>query len=128
MKYLLMVVLLFSFNQAIAGQQESFYRGNSFYVGNELLENCEAYFSDATAANIRNGAICVGYIMGIVDIYSNLVVFKEVEQQGWCLPNDMSGTQLVRVVLKHLQEIPQFLHLSAAGLVANALYLAFPCE
>jgi len=121
MKYLLMVVLLFSFGQARAGQTLN------FETGNGLLELCEAYLGDNTAVNIAKGNTCGGYIAGLVDVHKTFVDWKVMEQR-WCLPGDMRVSQLVRVVTKHLQEQPQDLHLSASGLVANAFILAFPCE
>ena len=121
MKYLLAIVLLFSFNQAMAGQLQS------FYIGNELLELCEAYLGGDTVANISKGNTCAGYAMGIVDAHKTFVVWKLIEQQ-WCTPENMEVVQLVRVVTKKMQENPQTLHLAAGSAVANALILAFPCE
>jgi len=121
MKYLLMIVLLFSFSQVRADQVLN------FNTGNELLELCEAYLGDETAANIAKGNTCAGYVMGIADVHRAFVGWEAMEQR-WCLPENISASQLVRIVTKHLQENPQDLHTGAAYLVANDLSSAFPCE
>jgi len=114
MKYLLMIVLLFSFNQARA----------DFLTGNELLEMCEEYLSDTGSP--AKGHTCMGYVIGIADAEDAFVDWKLMGKKI-CNTNTMSS-QIVRVVIKYLQENPQNLHKSAGSLVANALSLAFPCE
>jgi len=118
MKYLLTIVLLFSSNQASAA--------TVFYSGNEMLKMCEAYFSET--GSVVDANVCVGYVTGIHD---GQIVFS-----GWgdmkktiCLPGSgVKGGQLVRIVIKYLQENPEDLHLTAGSLVVNALVIAFPCE
>jgi len=117
MKYLLMVVLLFSFGQARAA--------NVFLIGNELLESCEAYISETGSA--AKGNVCAAYIVGISDAQGLFVDWRGIKP-SWCLPPKATATQLVRVVTKHLQEHPENLHLTADGLVGNALITSFPCE
>jgi len=117
MKYLLMIVLLFSFNQVRAVE--------GFYKGNDLLEECEAYLSDTGSA--AKGNICIGYIMGVVDTHAVVVIWDGSEKR-FCLPRSIQSSQLVRVAIKYLKENPQDLHLAATGLVIVALDFAFPCE
>jgi len=122
MKYLLMIVLLLSFSQARADKITGFVSGNA------LLEFCETFLDGGTSANIAKGKQCSSYIVGVVDIHSAFVGWKDLERY-WCFPsNNMGKSQLVRVVTKYLQEHPEDLHFLASGLVANALILAFPCE
>jgi len=119
MKYLLMIVLLFSFNQARAATVES------LYTGNELLDRCEAYLSDTGSA--AKGNTCFGYLAGIADAHDDFVA-GGLHGKEWCKPENMKGKQLVRIVTKYLQEHPENLHYTAASLVANAFRKAFPCE
>jgi len=121
MKYLLMIVLLFSFRQAGADKL------SNFYIGNRLLELCEAIPDIDTAQELVMGSTCQGFIMGVADAHNAFVEWKEMEQR-WCMPAGIGGAQLVRVVTKHLQENPQELHMTAGSMVANAIILAFPCE
>jgi len=117
MKYLLAIVLLFSFNQVMAGW--------AFLNGNLLLERCEAYLSDT--GNVAKGNLCFGYVTGIADAHSLFVRWEGLEQK-WCMPDNIEGAQLVRVVTKYLQERPEKLHHAADILAGNALVESFPCE
>jgi len=115
MKYLLMIVLLFSFNQA---------KGEAFLTGSVLLERCEAYLNKT---GLVKGSTCWGYILGVSDTYSHLAEWGEIKPY-WCEPDGVGSTQLIRIVIKQLQEHPESLHKTASSLVANALYTTFPCE
>ena len=117
MKYLLTIVLLFTFSQVVVA---------AFYSGNEMLKMCEAYLSETGSA--ADGNICVGYVVGIHDGHFTFSVRADMKKTI-CLPDSsVDGSQLVRVVTKHLQEHPEDLHYTAASLITNALQQAFPCE
>jgi len=109
MKYLLMIVLMFSFGQASAEKSEK----SQYYLGSEILEYCEAYLREEAGGNI-----CFGFVVGISDAHSTL----------WCSPADVDPTQMIRIVTKYSQEHPEDVRLPAGSLVANALFTAFPCE
>jgi len=119
MKYLIMIVLLFSSGQA-KGVDVS-----AYMFANDLLEYCEAQISET--GSVAKGNACAGYIMGIVDLYRSLVVLGHT-QRLWCHPEKVHSNQLVRIVTKYLQEHPEDLHRPASTLVVNALIKAFPCE
>jgi len=123
MKYLLMVVLLFSFNQARAVGSDGY-----FVSGSELLERCEAYLGDDTNANIASGNACAGYVEGIVDEHNTFVNWGEIKPAWWCVSKHSNLGQLIHVVTKYLQEHPEDLHQTASGLTVIALTDAFPCE
>ncbi len=114
MKYLLMIVLLCTVSQVRA----------TFVSGNTLLEWCEAYINETSAAKGNN---CAVYIEGISDIQSTYAGWGKMKK-SFCTPESANISQLVRVVTKHMQEYPEDLHLSASSMVANALIKAFPCE
>ena len=115
MKYLLMIVLLFSSNQAAAG----------FFSGSELLERCEARLSET--GNTARGNTCFGFVVGISDSHDNFTMWGKMSPL-WCSPDNVGTDQLIRIVTKYLQEHPESLHLEASSLVSNALNFAFPCE
>jgi len=117
MKYLLAIVLLFSFSSARAW--------GYFESGSELLEKCEAYLSETGSAT--KGNVCAGYVEGIVDGHNTFVYWGEIKPY-WCMPKHGTVGQVIRVVTKYLQEHPESLHLTAGGLTAIALTEAFPCE
>ena len=70
MKYLLMIILLFSSNQAAA---------EGFVSGSFLLEGCEAYLSKTSAAE---GNTCFGFVTGVSDAYSNFLKVMEYPGSG----------------------------------------------
>jgi len=116
MKYLLMIVLLFSFSQAAA---------LGFLTGSDLLERCEARLSET--GSIPRGNTCYGFVIGIQSAHQNFIVSGEMSPL-WCSPHNVGTSQLIRVVTKYLQEHPEDLHFWASSMVLNALKLAFPCE
>jgi len=116
MKYLLTIVLLFSFGQANAV--------GGYKSGNELLGYCDLYLTDPGRFN---GGLCAGYILGVVDAAGSYEAWG-VMTQPFCVPIGVTVGQLVQIAYKSLKEEPETLHLLASGLVANALTEAFPCE
>jgi len=119
MKYLLMVVLLFSFNQVRADE-------TAFMIGSRLLENCEAWIY---RTDVSKAGICLGYVQGVSDAHNAFLSWETIEKH-YCHPGPgiITVGQLSRIVTKHLQENPKDLHLMASSSVINALILAFPCE
>jgi len=119
MKYLLMVVLLFSFNQVRADE-------TAFMSGSRLLEYCEAWIHKTDPSKASS---CAGYVQGVSDAHSAFLYWETIEKH-YCLPAPgiVTVDQLSRIVTKHLQENPKDLHSMAGNLVLNALILAFPCK
>jgi len=116
MKYLIMIVLLFSCSQAAA---------LGYMPGSKLLEGCEAYLSEP--GFVARGSTCFGFVTGISDAHDNFVVWDKMSPL-WCSPDNVAASQLIRIVTKHLQEHPEILHDAASSQVLNALITAFPCE
>lgn len=91
---------------------------NGYLDGNELLTWC----SESITAR------CGAYDMGVADAMQffrtdggNLTGFRA------CIPPPVTSKQVEDIVMKFLREHPELRHLSAAGLVINALADAFPC-
>jgi len=119
MKYLLMIVLLFSFGQASAAIPS--YKG-----GNDLLEYC---YEIETASDFGtfNAGMCAGYILGAIDADRSLGSVWGVTAI-YCVPDGVTVGQLVKIVRKYLLEYPEELHQVAAGLVIVAIAEVYPCE
>lgn len=114
MKLWIAIVVLMFATVGQAGKAEA-----SYYDGSQLLEWCEG--DDA------NKIACVAYLAGMSDItdtYDNWGVLKE---RDFCIPDSATLSQLVKVVIKGLNEKPENLHLTASSLVFNIFYKAFPC-
>ena len=94
----------------------------SMYLsGSDLLQKCE---SDSVAESNT----CDGYILGILDFQEALVGWSILDEPIFCTPDSALSGQLIKVVIKYLNEHPEKLHLAASSSVANALYDAFPCS
>ena len=105
--------------------------------GNVLLENCQAYvrvldnpksISDEDAIN---GADCSGYVTGVVDDHLRWQADDKSPADSarfFCLPYGVNPNEGIRVIAKWLEENPNRLHESAAGLVIDALRASFPCR
>lgn len=90
--------------------------------GNLLLGWCKRM--PGGLPNERVSERCEAYILGVVDAHgdrSTIYGFRN------CLPHSATIRQLRDIVEKWLQDHPEKLHLTAHGLVAEALSRDFPC-
>ena len=107
-KLVTVIVLSFLFSPAS-------YAG--FVKGNTLVEDCKA------DENTIGEALCYGYVLGVYDRHA----MDMKSTFTTCVPQGVTGAQIVSVVRKFMAENPQLLHQSAASVVASALSGAFPC-
>ena len=91
-----------------------------YLFGSDLLERCESGGATGTG-------ICNGYLAGIVDITLTYDAWGFMNK-GFCIPKDVTLSQLQKVAIKGLNERPEKLHKDASSLVANIFYEAFPCD
>ena len=90
-----------------------------FETGNTLLSTCaeeRTFFQDG---------VCSGYIVGIMDEHETLLAWEELNEPAYCAPDGVTIGQAKAIVIKYLKEHPEDLHVSASGLVLNALAVAF---
>ena len=104
----------------------------SFYgpSGSTLLRQCQAAAKIADGGNYTtqqgiDGTFCRGYVAGAVD---QMVGLSVQTTTVYCIPSNADNDQLVRVVLKYLNDNPATLNYPAAALVAKAIIAAFPCK
>jgi len=92
----------------------------SYYMSaHKLLSLCE---SDSVA----NQNVCVGYVLGIVDAAQALD--SEANLRRYCLPDNVSSSQLERTAVKYMNDNSQQLDKSASYYVLVSLIKAYPCE
>jgi hypothetical protein len=101
-KYILVLLLLI--NQAVFA---------AFETGNDLLAYCES-------ADAFGQGGCRGFIKGVSDISQ--------EQSWYCKPKEIPDVQLVKVVVKSLNEHPEDLYNKPHVLVQEAFLESFPCD
>lgn len=84
-----------------------------FASGKDLLQWCNS--------NDYEKEKCLGYIMGVADMMRYSIV------SGWkaCAA---PAVQVRDVTIQFLQLHPEYRHLDGAGLVAEAIGRAFPCQ
>ena len=70
--------------------------------------------------------LCIGYMAGVKETASGW--HQATEKQPYCIPEAAESDQLIRVVVKFLENNPAQLHYSAATLVQTAFAEAFPCK
>ena len=104
----------------------------SFYgpSGSTLLRQCQAAAKIADGGNYTtqqaiDGTFCRDYVAGAVD---QMVGLSVQTTTVYCIPSNADNDQLVRVVLKYLNDNPATLNYPAAALVAKAIIAAFPCK
>ena len=100
--------------------------------GNELLVECQHYIKLVDGGTVRNdvhfdAGTCVGFVLGV----ANAVYYYSDElkkDQKFCVPDNASNSQLVRVVVKYLNDNPKILNEERMSLVWLALMDAYPCK
>jgi Rap1a immunity proteins len=90
--------------------------------GNDLLQFCQAdirfqdnsHYSGVVEEGWQRG-MCLGMVSGVASMLT-------------LCPEQMKYGQLVRVVVKYLQDHPEKLQLRDTTLIKQALLAAFPCQ
>jgi hypothetical protein len=104
-------------------------------TGNELLQNCQAALSmpgtpeghsQMVEAERMKGMNCFGYVRGVWD------TFSLYEAAGYpplaCIPQEATVGELVRVIVKYLNDHPNQLHEPDNVSLFKALKEAYPCK
>jgi hypothetical protein len=107
MKRILLLLTVLSVDEAHAAFQDG-------YTLHKLCQSVETV----------NEMFCIGYIEGIVDMGG----MGGKDSPSICVPEKVSGGQVVDIVKKWFVDHPEHRHYAAAGLVDEALSAAFPCN
>ena len=94
-----------------------YFSANSFMPGcRSIIEKGPGRFAVTNAQTAFDSGRCVGFVTGIAAI-----------DPGSCAPT-VTLDQLLRVVVKYIDERPQLMHERFADLVQQALATAWPCK
>lgn len=107
-------------------------------TGNDLLRQCgdigrfdNRIGTVASPTEIittaKNVGMCSGFIAGVLDTTEGYASIKAIHKP-YCLPPQVKFEQLVKVVMKNLQDNPANLHEPGEILVKAAMANAFPCK
>ncbi|MBD9444886.1 Rap1a/Tai family immunity protein [Rhizobium sp. RHZ01] len=110
-----MIRLSFAVAAALLSASTCFAGVCSYQNGNALLADCSS-----KASTLK--AFCIGYIEGVID---GLEVTGNITGAGQCLRYEVTGGQLMDVVVKSLRKNPETRHNAAAALVVFAVANAF---
>ncbi len=86
-------------------------------TGNGLLAKC--------AGSYPLPMVCSWYVAAIADVMANR---NAINGYRACIPNGVVTSQLRDITVQYLRTNAATRHLLAAGLVAEALQQAFPCQ
>jgi hypothetical protein len=97
--------------------------------GSFLLSKCNQatkIMNGDQDADITDAAYCFGYVNAA---FGSLQFIKKASKAApYCLPEGVTGDQLIRIVQKYLADHPENLHYVAYGEVYLAITKAFPCS
>jgi len=104
-------------------------------TGIELLKECQSATKDASGMSsleAMDGAHCLGYISGI-EATLGLWEYRSNKAKGplpppACIPDEVTGLELAKVVVKYLNDHPNQLHEDYFTLVLLAFSQAYPCD
>ncbi|MDZ7734711.1 MAG: Rap1a/Tai family immunity protein [Gammaproteobacteria bacterium] len=125
MVFIIALVLNTSFIQDAASQ-------SNILKGEDLLRSCEAwlhYEETSSEVDMQHGTSCVLFIFGFREA-SDMYVALNKESMKWklCVPSQVSTIQIIKIVVRYLNDRPNVLHMRSAPIVADALKREFPCD
>jgi hypothetical protein len=93
-------------------------------TGNELIEHCDKFGVEVTSEDWQQNAYCMGYIVGVIHGMEYLDFKKQI-----CIPTkNVKQGQIIKVVIKYLNDNPQRLHEQYTHIIYLAITEAFPCN
>lgn len=113
---------------------EAQYAGTQLYIdcSNAIKFSDPAALVDMKVENLVGAQKCMYTIRGMITaargINSNAKQFGYSKHTLYCVPLEVSNLQAIKVVLKYLDDNPQYMHHASAGIIFSALRLAFPCN
>lgn len=102
------------------------------FDGNELLMQCQYYIKLVDGGTVKTNAhfsagACGGFVHGV--LATTLFYSDELKKdEKFCVPNNATYAQLVRVVVKYLTDNPKRLNETQMVLTWAALRDAYPCK
>lgn len=127
MKFVFALTILFLSPYAFASTAE--------LDGNDLLHKCHYFFTEdgsraKTNLDILDEGFCAGYLSGVTDIERmwKLVEGKSSKASHYCMPEEVTNGQVLRILKKWLDDNPNKLHERADLIIHFALLEAFACK
>jgi hypothetical protein len=102
-------------------------------TGNDLMLDCQAvldYTDLGQKPKMTPFTACVSYIQGVIDV-SALYSADEFKAPGtlrYCVHNESTNLQVIRVFMKYAKDNPHRLHAPRGAILVLSLQEAFPCK
>jgi hypothetical protein len=103
--------------------------------GNVFLQDCSMVDKPVDVLNhteLQLANVCLSYVVGLHDGVSLEISLSRSpghsELFPYCVSEDVTNAQLVRILLKYIRANPATAHLSTATLFGSAMKEAFPCK
>ncbi len=93
---------------------------NANVTGNELKQKCDAPDNSIPAW------YCLAYMTGVLDTIRGADGVGD-KKKIFCVPDTVTGQQLLAMLRKYLADHPERLHFAASSLVADMYAEAFHC-
>jgi Rap1a immunity proteins len=89
---------------------------------NSVLPGCKAFFEPITSDYIRSfkQGLCVGILPTLTSVL--------ISGGGACIPSGVVDNQVIRVVIRYLDQRPERLHEEFKLLAMEAIHNAWPCK
>ncbi|MBA6292337.1 hypothetical protein H4J58_04070 [Colwellia sp. MB3u-70] len=102
-------------------------------TASDLLSDCQAvldYTDLGQKPKMTPFTACVSYIQGVIDV-STLYSADEFKTPGtlrYCVPNESTNLQIIRVFMKYAKDNPHRLHAPRGAILVLSLQNSFPCK
>ena len=95
------------------------------------VESGQQWLSDCESNKITRGSYCLGYLKGLIDMYSSIredLLYFEKIPYLICLPPNMTIDQMVKIMKKYLNDNPEQLHAYLTTSYQIKMVNTFPCK
>lgn len=104
---------------------------NYVFTGGDMYESCTHAINGLNKTGEYDDhrfGVCAGYIAGIVDFHTVATTVESISEDIFCLPENITTAQVIRVVTNYLENNPEKHHDLAGYLVVLALRETYPCQ
>lgn len=93
----------------------------------ELLVECKPVLGEhVNAEELANAGVCAGYIQGVIEGWDARSEIKK--PATFCMPDNVTNEQVIRLFIEAYKEKPQYLHLPSAVAIPIVMAQTFPCK
>jgi hypothetical protein len=103
--------------------------------GNHILPGCRAFLDVNTGLKPSASAFTAGQCVGTIDGLIQAAQAQLLRERGatevvvaFCAPDGVTMGQMVRVVVKYVDQHPELMHIAFSTLALSALAQAWPCK